>query len=224
MGTSFTIVSKEVFAFAVDLAASARVFTIEQIATHRDLCGRSQPKRRAREFLAPYRDSFEVLPWFAGKPYIWRLTEKEKKKRGIQYRSVAPSQHTDHWLAIGDMWMELVRGGMRPEKWFTEGKAIGRFDVFMVIHKQPYLVELQITELKKNEWQQKWHKRVEWMKTRPWNNEKWAIEFSPIPPKVLLVTRDKMKLEEGIHLPRRGVYVANKIKDTVPLIRKMSQA
>lgn len=195
MPTSFSPVDVEILSvFAVELASAARIFTTRQLARHRVLSNRKEPVKRASEMLAPCRHKFEVIPWTQGKPFLWRLSAQEKRKIGLKYRNVGASQHTAHWLTLGDVWMQLVFNGLRPEKWFTEGKEIGRFDVFTVIQRTPYLMEVQLSPLSKREWERKWYQRIEWLKQRRWKDEEWAHRFSPLPPKVLLVTTQPMSV------------------------------
>lgn len=212
MGTSFESISSEMFAFSVALASASRMFTLQQLARHPLVSGRSQPVKRTSEFLEPYRASFEVVPWYRNKPYLWRLTQTEKQRRGLQYKNVGASQHTEHWLALGDVWLELVFNGLRPLKWFTEGSEIGRFDVFAVVRDQPYLMEIQLTDLSEREWFAKWKRRTEWLQERKWRDELWAERFSDKIPKLLLVTSHPMKLQIGKTIPE-GVIVANTIKE-----------
>lgn len=198
MPTSF-VANETIFNFAIGLASSARVFTLAQLVRHPLLRDRTQPMKRAWDCLTPYRESFEVLPWIQGAPHVWRLTEAEKQKRGISYRRVGVSQHTEHWLTIGDVWMHLVFNGLRPTKWFTEGKQIGRFDVFAEIRGRPYVMEIQLTPLSEREWKSKWNKRIEWMKTEPWKGATW---FSNAKPTMILVTTQSMRPL----LPREALY------------------
>jgi hypothetical protein len=224
MQTSFVTqeVSDVVYRFAVELACAGRVFTMQQLGRHPQLSWRSQPKRRAREFLAPHRDCFEVIPWLRDKPYLWRLTEQEKRRRGIKYRNVGPSQHADHWLAIGELWMELVFHGMRPKKWFTEGKDIGRFDIFADVIGRPYLIELQLTELREYEWKEKWRRRIAWLQKQRWKEKEWAKRFSSTMPTVMLVTSHKMNLKVGRTIPK-GVIVADNIDQLHHVIKRPPQ-
>lgn len=166
--TSFVSIGGRLFYFATSLAGAARVFTVAQLSGHPELSGRGSPDKRAREFLSLHRDTFEHIHGIYPHLHLWRLTAAYKRKSGLKYRSVSASQHTSHWLMIGDVWMHLTLNGLRPEKWFTEGKAIGGFDVFCMIGEQPYLMEVQRSELTQREWQQKWHRRVEWLKLRRW--------------------------------------------------------
>jgi hypothetical protein len=207
MPTSFSRsdVSAAVYDYAVALAAAGRLFTLEQLARHPELSWRRQSAKRASEFLSPYRDSFEVIPWLRGKPYLWRLTEQEKRKRGLKYRSVGPSQHTEHWLALGDLWAHLVMNGLRPSQWFTEGNDIGRFDVFAVIHDVPYLFEVQLSDLSKDDWNTKWYRRWEWLKQRKWTDKNWAERFTSTVPKVVLVTSSHMQNAIAT-LPKGALY------------------
>jgi hypothetical protein len=191
MGTSLAA-AETIFQFAVGLATAARVFTLEQVGRHPVLSERTQPTRRARECLAPHPQVFECIPWLHRKPYLWRFTEREKRRRGIRYPRVGASQHTEHWLAIGDMWAHLVFNGLRPTKWFTEGKKIGRFDVFAEIQGRPYLMEVQLTPLSDREWETKWRRRMEWLATEPWKNNEWASEFARSRPTVILVSREPL--------------------------------
>lgn len=192
MPTSF-VASDSIFMFAVGLASSARVFTLTQLTRHPQLRDRTQSMKRAWDCLSPHRDSFEVLPWIHGKPHIWRLTETEKQLRGVRYRRVGVSQHTEHWLAIGDVWSHLVFNGLRPTKWFTEGKQIGRFDVFAEIRGKPYLMEVQLSPLSDREWKTKWNKRIEWLRTEPWRDAKWSESFAKMQPTMVLVTTEAMR-------------------------------
>src|SRR5579875_736700 len=134
MPTSFRGIDTDLFTFAVRLAAAARVFTAAQLGRHPHLSGRSQPARRAAEFLRMRRGAFESVPAGFRQPFLWRLTAAEKRRQRLDYRNVGASQHSGHWLAIGDVWLELVFGGHRPERWFTEGRDIGGFDVFAILH------------------------------------------------------------------------------------------
>lgn len=220
MATSFSSpLSAALYARAVELAVAGRVFTLRQLARHPEVSWRSQPEKRAREFLAPYRDCFEVIPWLRTKPYLWRLTDKEKRRRGLKYRNVGATAHTEHWLAIGDSWCELVENGLRPRIWFTEGKDIGRFDVFTMIQNKPFMMEIQLSDLSSKEWKEKWRRRIHWMQQKRWKEDEWSKRFCGEPPKVILVTSHKMEFKEGQTIPK-GVLVADTIHDLPRVIRK----
>jgi hypothetical protein len=194
-------VPEMVFEFACGLGAAGRIFTMQQLARHPHLSWRTQPVKRASEMLAPFRDSFELVPW--ERTFLWRLSEREKRKRGLNYRNVGASQHVPHWLALGDMWAQLVFHGMRPEKWFTEGRDIGRFDAFMVVGGASYLIELQRTPLPEREWQAKWRRRAEWLRLQKWKEPAWADRFCAFPPRVLLITTQPM----DALIPRGVIHV-----------------
>jgi hypothetical protein len=202
---SRSAVSATIYEYAVQLAAAGRLFTLEQLSRHPELSWRRQATKRASEFLAPYRESFEVIPWLRGKPYLWRLTDQEKRRRGLKYRNVGASLHTEHWLALGDLWAHLVANGLRPERWFTEGNDIGRFDVFAVIRKQPYLIEVQLSDLSKDDWNTKWYRRWEWLKQKKWTDTNWAERFTSTVPKVILVTSSHMQNAVET-LPKGALY------------------
>lgn len=219
MPTSF-MVADRVYLFAVRLAAAGRVFTAAQLAKHSDLSWRSLPEHRAREILSLHCDEFECIPRELGKPHIWRLTADAKKRHGIYYRSVGVSQHTDHWLMVGDVWMTLVWSGNRPSNWFTEGKDIGGFDVFWRVGEQGYLAELQRTPLSPRQWITKWNRRTEWLRKKRWANDaEWQRKFTDHAPKILLVTETPMKLEEGKTIPR-GVLHAQRAEDVKRLLTR----
>ena len=184
VATSFVDVSRDVFMFAGRLAVAARVFTIEQIARHPQVSWRSQPSRAARQLLKPHRDAFETVPWLDGHPHLWRLTEAYKRAHGLHYRNVGASQRTAHWLSFGDLYMALVFNGIRPEKWFTEGRKIGGFDVYIQVNGIPHLVEVQNTPLSERQWHQKWRLRDEWLTAQKWR------------PKVVLVTTQPMRIHK----------------------------
>jgi hypothetical protein len=209
MGTSLAA-SETIFQFAAGLATAARVFTVEQVGRHPVLSERTQPTRRARECLMAHREAFECIPWLHGKPYLWRFTEAEKRRRGIRYKRVSASQHTEHWLTFGDIWAHLVFHGLRPTKWFTEGKQIGRFDIFAEIQGKPYLMEVQLTPLSDREWETKWRRRMEWFATKPW--ETWS--FVRCRPTVVLVTREPLN-----PLMPRDVLYSRRIEHLHRIIR-----
>jgi hypothetical protein len=105
-------VQERVFRFACDVAMAARLFTLEQIARHPDVSWRSQPVKRASEFLRDYSEWFEKMPGPHGKPFRWRLSTKAKRRLGVRFASVnGTSQKAEHWLGLGDIWMTLTFAG-----------------------------------------------------------------------------------------------------------------
>lgn len=203
MPTSFAAIDGILMRYATGLASAARVFVTGQLARHPELSSRSMPTRRAGEYLRTHPEAFEHIHGIYPHLHLWRLTVAYKRELDLKYRNISASQHTPHWLAIGDVWISLTLNGLRPEKWFTEGKEIGGFDVFFILNDQPYLMEVQNSDLTQKEWQQKWHRRVEWIRLQRWKEKEWSQMFSDKPPKILLVTRERMK---NATFPRGVLY------------------
>lgn len=210
MPTSFTAISSDLMRFAIGLLGAARVGTSAQVGRSSRLDGRSQPGRRAKEFLSSHPDVFEKIPGIQPYPIVWRLTRDYKRARGLTYRNVGASQRLPHWLAFGDLWIELVQHGLRPAKWFTEGKLIGGFDIYAEIAGRPYLIEMQVTDLSKREWRQKWYRRAEWFDAKPWMDKKWKQKFMPVPPRILLISPQKLS---NVQIPRSGVLYIPEIEE-----------
>jgi hypothetical protein len=190
--TSFSFLS-----FAVSLAEAGRIITTRQLARHPEVSWRTQPIKRAGEFLAAHRDIFESMPGPVGEPYRWRLTKEERRKRGIHQKAINGwSQRAEHWLGIGDIWLELTFNGGRPTKWRTEPD--GQFDLYCVWQDIPYLIEYQRTPITTKQWGLKWDKRIEW-----YRKQKWDVK-----PKVVLVNTTGQQ-DDTICLPRGTIHVRN---------------
>jgi hypothetical protein len=188
-------VTLRVYEFAVALASAARIFTARQLARHSELSWRSQPERRAREVLNQYADSFERIPSPYGEPYRWRLSKRERNRRGIQQTPISGvSQKAQHWLGIGDIWLELTFHGGRPTEWRTEPD--GQFDIYCVWRDMPLLIEYQRTPITERQWMTKWERRTQWYRAQKWHK----------PPKVVLVNATGQQ-EGTIHLPRNTIHV-----------------
>jgi hypothetical protein len=196
MPTFFSDENKaRLFDFAVALATAARLFTAEQLARRPELSGYRDPVKRAREFLALYPDVFETVPSPMGVPARRRLTAKERRKRGIHYRAVSGvSQRAEHWLGIGNIWIELTSHGGRPTEWKTEPDA--QFDVYCVWRGQPMLIEYQRTPITQKMWQRKWERRREWYRLQAWEKK----------PRVVLINTTGQQ-EDIVCLPRGTIHV-----------------
>jgi hypothetical protein len=181
--------------FTVALAAAARLFTVDQLARHPYLSGYRQPSIRAREFVTRYPDVFESTSGPRHQPVRRRLTAKAKRERGLTFRSVSgESQRAEHWLGIGDIWLELTFHGGRPTEWRTEPD--GQFDVYCVWRDVPLLIEYQRTPITQRQWQLKWKKRIDWYRQQQWD----------VKPRVVLVNTTGQQ-EETICLPRGTLHV-----------------
>jgi hypothetical protein len=181
--------------FTVALAAAARLFTVDQLARHPYLSSYRQPSIRAREFVTRYPDVFESTPGPRHQPSRRRLTAKAKRERGLTFRSVSgESQRAEHWLGIGDIWLELTFHGGRPTEWRTEPD--GQFDIYCVWNGTPYLIEYQRTPITERQWMAKWERRIQWYRAQKWHT----------PPKVVLVNATGQQ-EGTIHLPRNTIHV-----------------
>lgn len=150
-----------------------------------------------------WRESFDVLPGRHQGPFIWRLSAQEKRKLGVQWRSISPyTKRLEHWLAFGDLWMSLVFAGLRPKVWETERKDIGGFDIFMTIKDSSYLVEVQLSKLERKAWEQRWDERLGWYRKRKWEEKEWANQYCSHSPKVLVISAQK-----EIYAPSKTIHV-----------------
>lgn len=177
------------------MASSARIFTLPQLARHPDLSWRSQPVKRASEVLRPYADSFDRMVTPIGCPHRWRLSDRERRKRGIRERKVdGMSQRAEHWLGLGDIWCALAFADGRPSEWIAEWDH--QFDVYCVWRGKPLLIEYQRTPITSKQWQMKWQKRREWYASKQWQMK----------PTVVLVDETGQR-EDTICAPRGTVHV-----------------
>jgi hypothetical protein len=188
-------VALRVFEFAVALSSAARIFTAKQLARHPELSWRAQPERRAKEVLNLYAESFEQIPGPYGEPFRWRLSRKERAKRGIKQTAISGTTNkSHHWLGIGDIWLELTFHGGRPTEWRTEPD--GQFDIYCVWRDIPLLIEYQRTPITERQWKAKWERRIQWYRTQKWEQ----------PPRVVLVNTTGQQ-EGTLHLPRNTIHV-----------------
>lgn len=188
-------ISESIFEFAVALSGAARVFTINQIARHPHLSWRTKPQKRARECLRPYHESFEKMPGSVNQPVIWRLSNKERRRRGIVDAKISgATQRREHWLGLGDIWCALTFAGGRPEKWITEWNR--QFDVFCVWNDQPWLIEYQRTPITTKKWEEKWANRKEWFKSKEWD----------VKPRVVLVNVTNQE-DSTVRVPGGTIHV-----------------
>lgn len=183
--------SDTVFEFAVTLAASAKLFTLHQIARHPALAKRTQPAKRASEILRHYPDAFEKFPASFGEPFRFRLSSKEKRKRGLTFKSIEPNtKRAYHWLAMGDLWIALSlykplgEPSQQPLIWVSEP---GLFDVFCVWRNHAYLFELQRSKLTETEWKKKWEQRKKYFESGAYLKAKWQRADRAVMPEIVLV-------------------------------------
>jgi hypothetical protein len=183
--------------FAVSLASAARLFTAEQLARRPELSWYRDPVKRAREFLMMYQDTFETLRSPHGVPARRRLTSKARRKLGDKRKAISGvSQRAEHWLGLGDIWMELAMHGGRPSEWIAEWDT--QFDVYCVWRGVPYLIEYQRTPITERQWDLKWERRVAW-----YREQKWKVK-----PRVVLVNTTGQQ-DATICLPRGVIHVRN---------------
>ncbi|GMA50098.1 hypothetical protein GCM10025857_14550 [Alicyclobacillus contaminans] len=188
-------VQQRLFDFALSLAAAARLFTAEQLARHADLSGYRDPTKRAREFLARFPDTFETLRSPAAVPARRRLTAAARRRYGITTRPVSGvSKRADHWLGIGDIWLELTFYGGRPTEWRTEPD--GQFDIYCEWQGRPLLIEYQRTPIAARQWRKKWERRLNWYRQQTWSRR----------PTVILIDTTG-QCDETLSLPRGTVHV-----------------
>ncbi|GEO27658.1 hypothetical protein AAC03nite_34430 [Alicyclobacillus acidoterrestris] len=204
-----TSISDALFSFALALAASARVFTAKQLATHPYLRDRTQPARRAREFLRAHSDTFEKTRGVANHPCLWRLTSTAKRRYGLNFKSVAgDTQRREHWLGLGDLWIALTYAGGRPTQWCTEPHA--QFDVMLEWQSIKAVVEYQRTPITTKQWAEKWRKRREWYK---------AQQFLEPVAVVLVVTTNQT--DSTIQAPK-GTIVCRSVDEVPRALRRIS--
>jgi hypothetical protein len=196
--TSFVAIDADIFRFATSLASCARIFTSAQLARH-SLFSMSQPQKRAAEWLHSHPEAFEHIRGIHPYLHLWRLTEAYKRAHGLRYRNVGASQRTAHWLSFGDLYMNLVFNGVRPEKWFTEGRKIGGFDLYIQVNGISHLVEVQNTPLSERQWHAKWKQRDEWLTAQKWR------------PRVILVTTKPMKIHKPEWVQAVDITQAHKV-------------
>lgn len=73
-------------------------------------------------------------------PHRWRLTAAARRRLGITWVPPAgASAKSEHWLALGDVWLALTFAGGRPSQWRAEWD--GQFDAFCVWRGMPVLIE-----------------------------------------------------------------------------------
>lgn len=150
--------------YAIELSRAARMFTLAQVARHPNISWRSQPRKRAWDFLQPYRNEINVTLNAPGKPSIWRLNYTTKKRLELTYRDVNPlSQKSEHWLLLGDLWITMTQYGGRPSKWISEKESISMFDVYATWQQVEFLIEVQKSKLSPTRWDEKWRRRFQWI-------------------------------------------------------------
>ncbi|MCF8564541.1 hypothetical protein LLE49_07255 [Alicyclobacillus tolerans] len=168
---------------------------------------RSSPHKRTWEALEPFRREFEVTPRAPGKAAIWRLTYTAKKRLGLNYRDVNPlSQKADHWLVLGDLWIDMTQAGGRPSQWVSEKASIGRFDVFAVWQDVPFLFEVQKSPLSPRRWAQKWEQRFKWYREH---------YKGPGPYLVCIDFSNTMSSREGIRLFKNGTQFCTAVNQAI---------
>jgi hypothetical protein len=192
------------FSFSVSLASHARLFTLAQIARHPELSWRSLPKKRAAEMIRAYPDYFDKMHGGFSKPFRYRLSAKAKREFNLNYKSIdGTSSKSEHWLAIGDLWLALTFAGGRPDAWMAEPKNSGGFDVFCAWGGYAYLIEIQRTPLSKNEWMKKWKSRMEWDKKEGWKDAPWQREERNLKPYIAVITSQPF---DKIVIPSNCIY------------------
>jgi hypothetical protein len=161
-------VSAHLLPFTLALASAARLFTAAQLARHPDLSWRTQPIKRAHEFLRRHQTLFERHPGPAlSAPHRWRLTTGARRRLGIAWVPPAgTSAKSEHWLALGDVWLALTFAGGRPSEWQVEPD--GQFDVYCLWQGVPLLIEVQRTPITARQWHRKWEQRLTWYRSRAW--------------------------------------------------------
>lgn len=180
--------------YTVALCKAARVFTLEQIAKHPDLSWRTQPRKRAGEFLSPWKKEFEVIPAEYGKPFVWRFSAKSKRIYGADYMRIHPlSKKISHWIRIGDLWQIMTREGGRPTVFMTEPPDSCEFDVYTVWRKKPFLIEIQRSNLSSREWEKKWYKRKKFYEEKQYHSAPWQVSKTVIVPRPILICTDGVK-------------------------------
>ena len=185
---------ERVHEYAVALCKAARVFTLVQIAKHPELSWRTQPRKRAGEFLGPWKKEFEVLPAMHGKPFVWRFSTKGKALYGAEYLRIHPaSKKIDHWLTIGDLWQAMTHTAGRPSTFLTEPKDSCDFDIYTVWQNRPYLIEIQRSKLSSKEWSKKWCKREKWYQEQGYKNAPWQNGKTIIVPRPILICTEGVK-------------------------------
>jgi hypothetical protein len=210
------IVRETVYNFAVDLAIAARIFTLPQLAKHPALSGLSQPVKRASECLRPYAGDFIKTEGAYGEPYRFRLSPAARKRLGVTTKAVSGrSIHSEHWLALGDLYAALrFRGGVRA--WEAEPKHSGGFDVFFAYAGLPVVAEVQRTPLTRRAWARKWEPRLRFLASREeLARASWQPPgrvYRPLPLLVDLAGQGR----EVIGLPEGWLYA--RTPEEVPII------
>lgn len=181
--------------FGVSLGAASRLFTAQQIARHAELSGRSQPERRAREFLRMHLDTFERLTAPRNEHIRWRLTRAARQQYGIHSKAIpAMTERAYHWLGVGDIYLEMAFNGGRPTEWRTE--VDGEFDIVCKWRNQLLLIEYQRTPITSRMWEKKWQRRVKWYRAQKWN----------VKPTVVLINTTG-QMDATINAPPNTVHI-----------------
>lgn len=196
-------VSHSLLPFVVSLASSARLFSAAQIARHPELSWRGSPERRAREWLQTQSD-FERLPRTG--PHVYRLTREAMQRYGVTHKRISgQSQRVEHWLAMGNVWLELTFAGGRPAEWKTEPD--GQFDIDCVWEGRRYLIEYQRTPITERQWRRKWEARKTWYKLQGFEER----------PTVVLIAETGQQVET-MCIPK-GTVVCRKIEELPKKLR-----
>lgn len=193
--------------YTLCLASSSRLFVAAQIARHPDLSWRSQPVKRASEFLHSHEDLFEVLEVGANKPRLYRLSAKARRLFNVEAKPVsARSMKARHWVELGDVWSSLAlflvnerKPKSLPTKWITEWNR--QFDVYCEWMGKPYLIEYQRTPITSRQWSNKWALRKKWYSEQKWQEK----------PRVVLVVTTGQQ-DDTIQAPR-GTIVVRRMED-----------
>jgi hypothetical protein len=198
---------QRVYDFCIDLALANHIFTLHQVARHPEICWRTQPVKRAGQFMVRFGDSFEKMPGPQGQPYRWRLSRKESVRRGIRRKRIAGvSYRAEHWLLCGDIWITLTFAGGRPSVWRLDWD--NEFDIYAVWGNHHLLIEVQRTPITEKRWVEKWRKRTEWYRAQPWD----------VKPKVVLLDTTGQQ-DSTICMPKGTVHV-KRIEDLPRIIQR----
>lgn len=191
-------VSDHLLPFAVEMACAARLLTAQQLARHPELSWRTQPAKRASQWLHAHPGWFERCPGpVADVPHRWRLTRAARRRLKVTWSPVpGMSTKADHWLALGDVWLALAFAGGRPAEWRAEPD--GQFDAYCVWSGVPLLIELQRTPITTRQWRRKWEQRVQWYRRQTWTRY----------PQVVLVDLTG-QTAETVGLPRGAIRVTS---------------
>lgn len=134
----------------------------------------------------------------AGKRKVWRLSKKGRAITNIKRHPRALiTNKTDHYLAIGDCYLDLIDLNGSPPYFevelreafiYNDKETFFAPDAFFVLHNRAYFLEVSLSRLDQTSWQQKWLKWQHYYKHDLKNASIQKVKGKVIVPRIVVVS------------------------------------